>query len=77
MVDCERFQQFRKMFERPLKNQLRTATVALLNKVDTVSADDIAEIREGLKSFGYDGPCLEIRGDNGQGMDAVVEVIRR
>ena len=77
VVDCERFQKFKKMFERPLKNQLRTATVALLNKVDTVTPEDIEEIKEGLRSFGYDGPCLEIRADNGQGMDAVVEVIRR
>ena len=77
VVDCERFQKFRKMFERPLKNQLRTADVALLNKIDTVSESDLDEIVEGLRSFGYEGPCMKVQADSGDGMDQVLEVIRR
>ena len=73
VVDCERFMKVRKMFERPLRNQLKIADLALLNKIDTVSSDEIDRIAEGLKEFGYDGPAVRIRGDTGEGIEAFAE----
>ena len=73
VVDCERFMKVRKMFERPLRNQLKMADLALLNKIDTVPSDELDRIAEGLKEFGYDGPVARIRGDTGEGIEAFSE----
>ena len=73
VIDCERFLKVRKMFERPLRNQLKVADIALLNKIDTVPERDLDLIAEGLKEFGYGGAVVRVRGDTGEGMDAFAE----
>lgn len=73
VIDCERFLKVRKMFERPLRNQLKVADIALLNKIDTVPERDLDLIAEGLKEFGYGGAVARVRGDTGEGMDAFAE----
>lgn len=73
VIDCERFLKVRKMFERPLRNQLKVADIALLNKIDTVPESDLDLIAEGLKEFGYGGAVARVRGDTGEGMDAFAE----
>ncbi|MBO6083653.1 MAG: hypothetical protein J6O90_01035 [Candidatus Methanomethylophilaceae archaeon] len=75
VVDCERFLKVRKMFERPLKNQLKIADLALLNKIDTVPSSDVDLIEEELKKLGYDGPTARINGDTGEGMEAFAEAL--
>ena len=73
VIDCERFLKVRKMFERPLRNQLKVADIALLNKIDTVPESDLDLIAEGLKEFGYGGAVARVRGDTGEGMGAFAE----
>ena len=73
VIDCERFLKVRKMFERPLRNQLKVADIAILNKIDTVPESDLDLIAEGLKEFGYGGAVARVRGDTGEGMDAFAE----
>ncbi len=70
-VDCERFLKVRMMFEHPLKNQFKVADAVLMNKVDTVSAEDLDAIEAGVREIGYGGKVIRIRADSGEGMDAV------
>ena len=72
VVDCERFLKVQKMFERPLKNQLKLAEVAMLNKIDTVSAEDLDRIEEAIRGLGYEGPLKRIRGDTGEGIPEAI-----
>lgn len=75
IVDCERFLKVRKMFERPLKNQMKIAKVVLLNKIDTISESDLESIRGALSELGYDGMSISVRGDTGEGIDRFAEVL--
>ena len=76
VVDCERFLKVQKMFERPLKNQLKIAEVAMLNKIDTVSGEDLDKIETAIRGLGYDGPMRRIRGDTGEGISEAVAEMR-
>ena len=73
VVDCERFMKVRRMFERPLKNQLKIASLALLNKIDTVPSEQLDAITDALREWGYEGPVARIRGDTGEGIEAFAE----
>ena len=75
VVDCERFLKVKRMFERPLRNQLKVADIALLNKIDTASPEDLDTIEDDLKGLGYDGPTARIRGDTGEGMERFSEAL--
>lgn len=72
VIDCERFLKVHRMFERPLKNQLKLAEVAMLNKVDTVTEDALVEVEAIVRGYGYEGPIRRIRGDTGEGIDDAV-----
>ena len=74
-MDCERFLKVKRMFERPLRNQLKVADIALLNKIDTASPEDLDTIEDDLKGLGYDGPTARIRGDTGEGMERFSEAL--
>jgi len=76
MVDAERFLKVRKMFERPLKNQLGVADLVLLNKVDTVSAADTEEIESHLRKMGYEGTIVRVQADKKINMKKAAELIR-
>ncbi len=75
LIDCERFLKVRRMFERPLRNQLSVAAAVLLNKTDTIPAEDIDSVEDGVRGMGYAGPVLRIRADTGDGMERLGEVI--
>ena len=75
VVDCERFLKIRRMFERPLKNQMKLAEVVMLNKIDTVSDSDLSEIEEAVRGLGYSGLLFRIRGDTGEGIPEAVEAM--
>ncbi len=75
VVDCERFLKVKRMFERPLKNQLKIADIALLNKVDMISPEDVEVIRGELKNLGYEGPSATVNGDTGEGIDRFAEAL--
>lgn len=75
VMDCERFLKVERMFERPLRNQLKMADIALLNKIDTVPPEDITAIEGELRKLGYDGPTARINGDTGEGIEAFTEVL--
>ena len=75
VVDCERFLKVQKMFERPLRNQLKLAEVAMLNKIDTVTSEDLDRIEVAIRELGYEGPMARIRGDTGEGIgEAIMEM---
>ena len=75
VMDCERFLKVERMFERPLRNQLKMADIALLNKIDTVPPEDITAIEGELRKLGYDGPTARINGDTGEGIEAFAEAL--
>jgi len=75
LVDAERILKVRRMFERPLKNQLCTANIVLLNKVDTVSDSEIKEIEQLLRSMSYDGPVVKIQADKKINIENAAEMI--
>lgn len=76
VIDAERFLKMKKMFERPLKNQLKVADVVLLNKVDAVSAKDLKEIEQCIRAFSYEGKIKRIQADKGIGLENVEEVMK-
>lgn len=75
VIDSERFLKVKKMFERPLKNQLKLAELVLLNKIDTVSSEDLDQIESDVRGFGYDGKIIRVRADTGEGMEDILEVL--
>ena len=75
MVDAERILKVKRMFERPLKNQLSVADLVLINKVDTVSDEDAGEIEVLLREMSYNGPVLRVQADKGVNMDKAAEMI--
>jgi len=75
MVDAERFLKVRKMFERPLKNQLSVADVVLMNKVDTISDGDADKIECHLREMSYGGPILRVQADTGKNIGKVTEMM--
>ncbi|MCL2143230.1 MAG: hypothetical protein FWH44_03120 [Methanomassiliicoccaceae archaeon] len=75
MVDAERFLKVKKMFERPLRNQLSVADVVLLNKVDTVTPKEQDEIEKELRALSYAGPVLRVQADKNVNIDKVTEMI--
>jgi len=75
MVDAERILKVKKMFERPLKNQLSVADLVLINKVDTVTEDDVKDIESLLRDMSYNGPVLRVQADSGKNIDKAAEMI--
>jgi G3E family GTPase len=75
MVDAERYLKVRKMFERPLKNQMSVADLVLLNKVDAVSVADADEIERLLRGMPYDGPIVRVQADKRINIDKAAEMI--
>ena len=76
MVDAERILKVRKMFERPLRNQLSVADAVLVNKTDTVSEQELKEIDELLRSFSYGGPVLRVQADKRLNIDKAADMIK-
>ena len=76
MVDAERILKVKRMFERPLRNQLSVANLVLVNKIDTVSDAEAKEIEAFLRSMQYNGPILRVQADTGNNIDKAAELIR-
>jgi len=74
VVDAERFMKSWKMFERPLQNQLGVADLVLINKMDTVSPQEIEEISSKIRDFGYEGPLLPVQADKGINMEQMMRI---
>jgi len=75
MVDAERFLKVRKMFERPLKNQLSVADLVLMNKTDTVTKEEADEIEAHLRAMSYNGTILRVQADKRVNMEKAAERI--
>jgi G3E family GTPase len=73
VVDAERFLKIKKMFERPLRNQVAVANLVLINKTDTVSAEDADAIEEHIRSLQYEGPILRVQADKGVNIEQVTQ----
>ncbi|MCL2890756.1 MAG: hypothetical protein FWF40_02545 [Methanomassiliicoccaceae archaeon] len=73
VVDAERFLKIKKMFERPLKNQVSVANLVLINKTDTVSDEEADAIEEHIRSLLYEGPIIRVQADKGVNMERVTE----
>jgi G3E family GTPase len=75
VVDAERILKVKRMFERPLKNQIGAADLVLVNKIDTVQEDEIKEIEELIRSMQYGGPILRVQADKNANLDKAAEMI--
>ena len=75
MVDAERILKVKRMFERPLRNQLSVANLVLMNKTDTISQEQADEIEGLLRSMNYGGPILKVQADKRLNIDKAVEMI--
>lgn len=73
VLDAERFLKIRKMFERPLKNQIEVASLVLINKVDTVPEQEVQEIEDFVRSLNFKGPILAVQAETGINMDVAVD----
>ena len=58
-----------------LRNQLKVAKIVLLNKIDTVTSDDLDQIESDIRGFGFDGKVIRVRADTGEGMEGILEVM--
>lgn len=73
VLDAERFLKIRKMFERPLKNQIEVASMVLINKVDAVSEEEVQEIEDFVRSLNFKGPIIAVQADAGINIDVAVD----
>ena len=48
----------------------------MLNKIDTVSSEDLDTIEAAIRGLGYDGPIRRVRGDTGEGISEAVAEMR-
>lgn len=75
VLDAERFLKIKKMFERPLRNQIDVASMVLINKMDTVGDAEIQEIEAFVRSLGFEGPVLAVQAEEGRNMDQATELL--
>lgn len=75
VIDAQRFEIMKKVYERPISNHLSIAELVLINKVDAVPADKIPSVEEGVRDLGYEGKMIHICGDTGEGLDEAVREI--
>lgn len=75
VTDAERFMKMKMAFERPLRNQLNVADVVLINKIDTVTAEEADEIEKAIREFAYTGKILRTQAESGENMDKILDVI--
>lgn len=75
VIDAERFMKMRKMFERPLKNQMNVADLVLINKIDTVTDQEIKEIEGGIRELSYQGPIMKVQAEDRVNMNGIADVI--
>ncbi|MDR2866441.1 MAG: hypothetical protein LBV13_03445 [Methanomassiliicoccaceae archaeon] len=75
MVDAERILKVKKMFERPLRNQISVADLVLINKIDTVPQTEADEIEAFIRSLGHDGQIMRVRADTGMNIDKAADLI--
>ena len=75
VVDAERILKVRRMFERPLKNQLSVADAVLVNKADTVCGEEMEETESYIRSLSYSGLIIRTRADNGTNIEKVADLI--
>ena len=75
VADSERFTKMATVFARPMRNQLDVANLVLLNKIDTRTAEELNEIEQKIRDFGYKGEILRIRADIGENMERIPELI--
>ncbi len=75
VIDAERFLKIRKMFERPLKNQIDVADLVLINKMDTVSEAELEEIEGYVRELGFEGPVFPVQAEEGVNMEKVPSLL--
>ncbi|MCL2607179.1 MAG: hypothetical protein FWD92_01290 [Methanomassiliicoccaceae archaeon] len=75
MVDAERFLKIRKPFERPLRNQLSVADLVLINKMDTVTSNEMEEIEKHLREFSYSGRIMAVQANKRVNIEKVMDLI--
>ena len=75
VIDAERYLKIKRMFERPLKNHLRSANAVIINKADLVEGSVITEIENDVREMGFEGPVFSASAENDVNMDRVVETV--
>jgi len=76
VLDAERFLKIKRMFERPLKNHLRTANAVVINKADLVEDAVLEGIEAEIRGMGFDGKVIRASAESGDNMDKLAEVVR-
>lgn len=75
VVDAVRFPMIMKALANPLKNQLRSADVILINKIDEASASAVEEVRKNLEMLGYKKAVILASATAGTNLEEVVEAM--
>lgn len=75
IVDASRFDVILKALGRPLTNQVSSADLILLNKMDAVSASEIDRMAGVLRDINGSKPIIPISATEGTNMDKVVDAM--
>jgi len=77
VIDAERFLKMKRVFERPLKNQMNISDAVLMNKTDTQDDWTLDDIERDIRNMRYGGPILRINAELGTNIEGVMDVILR
>ncbi|MDD1746267.1 MAG: hypothetical protein LUQ16_00730 [Methanomassiliicoccales archaeon] len=75
IVDSERYEIISKALEKPLRNQLKSAQVIILNKMDRVSPEVISGIESKIISSGVKAEIIPASATTGANLDKVVNAM--
>jgi G3E family GTPase len=75
IVDASRFDVILKALGRPLTNQVSSADLILINKMDTVSGSEIERMTSVLRDINQTKPIIPISATEGTNLDKVVDTL--
>jgi len=75
IIDASRFDLLHQAMPMPLSNQVKSADMILINKIDVAEAGATARIRSFLREKGFAGQIFEISVAGNINLDAVFEAV--
>lgn len=75
IVDASRFDVILKALGRPLTKQVESADLILINKMDTVSGQEIERMTATLRDINQSKPIIPISATEGTNVDKVVDAV--
>lgn len=75
IIDASRFDLLNQAMPVPFSNQVRSADMIVINKIDIAEPDTVTRIRNFLREKGFEGQVFEVSVTRNIGLDAVFDAV--